>query len=50
MEYCADGQLYALLKIKKKFEEEEAIPIIKDICEGLNHLHEQKIIHRDIKP
>ncbi len=50
MEYCVDGQLYALLKTKKRFEEDEAVPIIKDICEALKHLHEQNIIHRDIKP
>ena len=45
-----EGQLYSLLKLKKKFEENEAIPIIKDICKGLNHLHSQNIIHRDFKP
>ena len=50
IEYCIEGQLYTLLKTKKKFEQEEAIPIIKDICEGLGYLHSQNIIHRDIKP
>lgn len=50
IEYCTDGQLYSQLKIKKKLNEDEAIPVIKDICEGLNCLHDEGIIHRDIKP
>lgn len=32
IEYCMDGQLYSQLKVKKKLQQDEAIPIIKDVC------------------
>ena len=30
--------------------EEEVSPIIREVCEGLNYIHKENIIHRDIKP
>ena len=29
---------------------EQAVPIIKQLCEAIDHIHEQGIIHRDLKP
>ncbi|MDQ6787526.1 MAG: serine/threonine protein kinase [Acidobacteriota bacterium] len=48
MEYCLGGELD-----KKKIEN---LPLVKklkmfeSICEGIAHAHENKVIHRDIKP
>ncbi|MFC7338383.1 protein kinase [Haloferula chungangensis] len=34
----------------KVIEPEQAIQIVRGICEGLGHAHEHGILHRDIKP
>ena len=47
-EYCNNGDLTSW--IKKNNTELEILDVIKQIVEGLNYLHNKKIIHRDIKP
>ena len=54
MEYCDGGDLGQLLdkKIKKnekQFEEEFIWKIFIQICLGLGYIHNQKILHRDLK-
>ena len=50
MELGCDGQLFDLMKKKKKFAEETVSVITREVTEGLQHMHKHKVIHRDIKP
>ena len=50
MEYCAAGSVIDLLKItKKKLCEEEIAAILYYALKGIEYLHANKKIHRDIK-
>lgn len=50
MELCGSGSVTDLIKSQKKCLKETWIAFIcKGILEGLMHLHENKVIHRDIK-
>jgi serine/threonine protein kinase len=51
MEYCDSGDLaYFLKQQNKKFLKEEKIwRFFLQICMGLEHIHKNKILHRDIK-
>ena len=51
MEYCGAGSITDLVKSTKGncLKEEWIGFISKEILNGLNHLHANKIIHRDIK-
>ena len=51
MEYCGAGSITDLVKSTKgnSLREEWISYISKEILNGLNHLHSNKIIHRDIK-
>lgn len=54
MEYAPNGDLGRFIKkgneLKKAFPEEIIWKYFMQICEGLQALHNAKIIHRDIKP
>ncbi|CCE86030.1 Piso0_005674 [Millerozyma farinosa CBS 7064] len=49
MEYCGGGSCADLLKCHKKLNEETTAFIIRDVLRGLNYLHEENNLHRDIK-
>ena len=58
----ADGDLYLVMDFidgfslddyireKERLSLEEAMPLFIQICRGLEHAHEKKILHRDMKP
>lgn len=50
MEYCQSGSIHDGLKHVGKMAYDQAISIVIDICAGLEAVHEQGIVHHDIKP
>lgn len=50
MEYVKGMTLKKYINKKGKIEENEAIKITRQIAEALKHAHNNKVIHRDIKP
>ena len=48
-EYCAGGDLRALVSMKKRLTEGEARLYLAEILIAIEELHKNGIIHRDIK-
>ncbi len=51
MEFCDSGDLSNYLKLqnKKPLKEEKIWKFFIEICVGLEYIHKNKILHRDIK-
>ncbi|XP_044222543.1 serine/threonine-protein kinase Nek5-like isoform X2 [Thunnus albacares] len=51
MEYCDGGDLMKKINMQKgvAFTEEQIVDWFIQICLGLKHIHDRKILHRDIK-
>ena len=50
MEYCGGGSLRDYIQKVALIPETKCLEIMEQTCAGLKFLHDQKIIHRDIKP
>lgn len=50
MEYVEGSNLNDLIKERAPLQAEEAVRIAVQICDALEHAHQNQIIHRDIKP
>jgi len=50
MELVSGGDFFDLISENIKFDEEDASLYMRDLCSGLDYLHQRKIVHRDIKP
>lgn len=48
LEYCSGKSLEEYCK-NKKLTEKEAVPILRQIMNGLAELHKHEIVHRDLK-
>ena len=49
LEYCENGSLQSFLKKYGRFPEDLVAKYIRQVLEGLIYLHDQGVIHRDIK-
>uniref|UniRef100_A0A8C3ASE7 non-specific serine/threonine protein kinase n=1 Tax=Cyclopterus lumpus TaxID=8103 RepID=A0A8C3ASE7_CYCLU len=51
MEYCGGGDLMKKIKMQRGvfFTGEQVVDWFVQICLGLKHIHDRKILHRDIK-
>jgi serine/threonine-protein kinase ULK/ATG1 len=48
-EFCKSGDLREIIK-RRRFKEEEAFEVVRQILSGFTQLVQEKIIHRDLKP
>jgi hypothetical protein len=50
-EYCSAGSLGQLLEASGGWlSPDDAVPIIIDVLNGLEHAHRQRVVHRDLSP
>jgi serine/threonine protein kinase len=50
MEYVQGGLLKKLFKRSKPLAEPEVVATVKNLLEGVGHIHEHGYMHRDLKP
>jgi calcium-dependent protein kinase len=50
MELCSGGELFDRIKDKGSFSEKEAAVCLRQMCEGLKHMHAKGVAHCDLKP
>jgi len=50
MELVNGGELFYKIVEKGNYSEKDAAKIVKQMCRGVEYLHEQGIAHRDLKP
>jgi eukaryotic-like serine/threonine-protein kinase len=50
MEFVEGGNLQRLLEAGRHFDVEEAVDLLSQLLEALQHAHERGIWHRDVKP
>ena len=48
-EYVPGGDLYQLIKQNKRIKEKKAVLIFKGVFEGLQEMHFNNFVHRDLK-
>ncbi len=50
LEYCSGGTLDQLLLERGKLPLDRALALVRDVALGLEHTHELRVLHRDVKP
>jgi eukaryotic-like serine/threonine-protein kinase len=50
MEYVPGETVADLLSRRRSVSPAEAVAIVADVCDGLQHAHDHGLVHRDVKP
>jgi serine/threonine protein kinase len=50
LEWAPEGELFHDLKMKGRYQEEQAAEYIYQVSEALKYMHTKDVIHRDLKP
>jgi serine/threonine-protein kinase len=50
MEYVNGPNLKYILQRRSRLTLDEALPIIRAVCNGLDYAHSRRVLHRDLKP
>ncbi len=50
LDYLKGGELENIMKLKKKYGEDECRGFITNLLKGLAQIHSKGIMHRDLKP
>src|SRR5437763_1279427 len=50
LDYLQGGELNEKMKNNKPLKEQDAVVIMRNLLESLEHIHSRNIIHRDLKP
>jgi serine/threonine protein kinase len=54
MEYATDGELYTIVRNFKphtrKHDYVEKLSLIRQVCKAVECMHQNNIMHRDVKP
>ena len=50
MQLCEGGDLFTFIKNQRKFTENIAAGIFKQIISGVLYMHKHNVCHRDLKP
>ncbi len=50
MEYVDGPTLKQVLRKRGRLKFEEALPMLRAVCQGLHYAHSQRVLHRDLKP
>lgn len=50
MEYMAGGSLRSRIQPGRPWTVDEAVPVLEQIAEALEHIHERGVLHLDLKP
>lgn len=49
-EICKGGELFDEILNKSKFDEKDAMVVMKQLLSAINYCHKKSIVHRDLKP
>lgn len=49
IEYCPGHSIRDIIKKQRRINEDEVSKMLKDVIEGVSYLHDNRVIHRDIK-
>lgn len=50
MEYASGGELFDYIVENRKLQEKEAVYFMQQLMAGVEYIHKNGVVHRDLKP